>query len=287
MNPVVSATNNLRIGLTVLQVLSGINAGSSLLGLGQVTQIISSSPSSQVAKLLLVLLGVLIVALGVVSVFVIGWIKDWQARVSEWSQGQNLDKGRLEQLTSTLSRWLVWSQWGPIIVIGLFVLFLTVGGAVLGALWGGISSTGGSKGLNSLSDAGIFGGIVAFGALLLAAPIIILNWQILKNIKIWLLAVTDRALGHSGYTNLIGQSNTVSSWLVFSQVMVCILAVFTVLSLLRGSTGASTVSPVTLVLSLGGAFLNFMLLQWSKTFMFGVAGYAERYGSSAVELSKV
>ena len=287
MNPVISATNNLRIGLTVLQVLTGVNTVLGLLNLRQNSQVAYSASPSEGFTVLLVLLNVLIVILGLVSVCVIGWIKDWQARVSGWSQGQSLDKTRLEQLTSTLSRWLVWSQWGPIIVIGLFVLFLTVGGAVLGALWGGISSTGGSKGLNSLSDAGIFGGIVAFGAILLAAPIIILNWQILKNIKIWLLAVTDRALGHSGYTNLIGQSNTVSSWLVFSQVMVCILAVFTVLSLLRGSTGASTVSPVTLVLSLGGAFLNFMLLQWSKTFMFGVAGYAERYGSSAVELSKV
>ena len=293
MNPVVSATNNLRVGLTVLQVLTGVNA---VLGLLSLVSQAQSSPrlfgpqnSSSVGSTVVVALsGLLIVALSVVSVFVIGWIKDWQARVSGWSQGQSLDKARLEQLSSTLSKWIVWSQLGPVIAIGLILLLFTVGGAIVGAILGGVSNTNGSSGgLNSLTGAGILGVVAALALLVGALPVIILNWLVLKNIKIWLLAVTDRALERSGYTNLIGQSNTVSSWLVFSQVMVCVLAVFTLLSVLRTSVDSSAISPLTLALSLGGTALNFMLLQWSKTFMFGVAGYAERYGSSAVDLSKV
>jgi len=292
MNPVVSATNNLKIGLTVLQVLTGVNAVLGLLSLvGQAQnnpRLFGPQDSSSAGSTVVIALsGLLIVVLSGVSVFVIGWIKEWQARVSGWSQGQSLDEARLEQLSSTLSKWIVWSQWGPIIAVGLVLALFTVGGAIVGAILGGISNTNGSSGgFNSLAGAGVFGGILAFVVLLIAAPVIALNWLVLKSIKTWLLEVSGRAAGHSGNTNLLTLSNSVSSWLVFSQVMVCILAVFTLLSVTRTAADSSAISPLTLALSLGGAALNFMLLQWSKTFMFGVAGYAERYGSSAVDLSK-
>jgi len=292
MNPVISATNNLRIGLTVLQVLAVVNTVLGLLNLRQIAQVTNSvSPNEgpnvlpEFLNFLSAILGfkvapvfyVLIVILGLVSIFVIGWIKDWQARVSGWSQGQSLDKTRLEQLSSTLSKWIVWSHWGPIIVIGIIGLCYIGIGIIfdLGRLISG-----------DFSSYGILHGIFVFFAFLVASPLIVLNWLVLKNIKIWLLTVIDRALGHSGYTNLIGQSHTVSRWLVFSQVMVCVLAVYTMLSLTGGPTADSTVTQLTLVLLLGNAVLDFMLLQWTKTFMFGVAGYVEGYGSSAAELSK-
>lgn len=297
MNPMVSATNNLRIGLTILQVLTGFSAVLGLLGLFTQSQQFLQDPGNQNSSVgslplfVIALVDLLIIVLSVAYIFIIGWIKEWQARVSGWSQGQNLDQVRLERLSDTLGKWIMGSQWGPIIAVGLVLLLFTVGGAIFGALLGSIGSSNGSSGssgsLNSLAGAGIFGGILAFVVLLVGAPVIVLNWLVLKSIKTWLLEVTNRAVGRPASTNLLTLSNGVSSWLVFSQVMVCTLAVFTLLSLLRGSTGAGTVSPVTLALSIGGEVLNFMLLQWSKTFMFGVAGYAERYGSSAVDLSKV
>jgi len=295
MNPVVSATNNLRVGLTVLQVLSGLVAVLGVLyiiaGFFFSSMLSSGNTVLASSNLLFVLLGLLVIASGLGYFYVIVWIKEWQARVSGWSQGQSLDKARLEKLTQTLSKWIVWSQWSPIIGVALVLALMTVGGAILGSLLGGLSGLGNSSGniaLSSLSGASLLGGLLALAVIVGAAPVVVLNWLILKSILTWLLEMTNRALGRARNINLLSQSNAVSSWFVFAQVVIGLGALLTVSSAVTGNGSSTNANaPLTLVLSLAVDLLNFMLLQWSKTFMFGVAGYAERHGSSAVDLSKV
>ncbi len=282
MNPVVSATNKLENGLTAYQVLIYMSIILAIFNLLTVSFTVASLGGiGGGLSLLLLLEGLFFIAVGAGTYYIVNWIKDWQTRISDWTRGQHLDRGRLEQLANTLSKWILWSQWSPIIIFGLFLLLSLAGGAILGGLTGAFSS-GTNNPVGSLVGASGFGAIIAIGFLLIFAPITILNWLVFKSIKTWMLEVTNCALGRPMGVNLLGQTNTVSSWLVFTQVMIVIIVLLSLLPIFtgRGLNTSSLTSIVTTLLTLAGYALNFMLLQWSKTFMFGVAGYAERYGSS-------
>jgi hypothetical protein len=305
MNPVVSAMNNLKVSLTVFQVFSGLYGAVGLIYifggavLGFVPLPLTSSDGEAVnvtsralLTFLAVLVGLLIVGSGVAYIFVFGWIKDWQARVVGWTQGQVMDKMRLEKLSSTLSKWILWSQWSPLIGAVLTLLLLTIGGAIVGGLIGSLGGLGGSSlegTLSSVGGAGALGGLIAVFVVIWASPFIILNWLIFKAIQVWMLEVSNRAVGRPTNVNLMNQSNAVSSWFVFCQVVIGLGALLFVFSgLTAGSADGSSGNPIVAILiPLALNVLYFMMLQWSKTFMFGVAGYAERYGSSHESLSKV
>jgi len=283
MNPVVSATNNLRVGLTVLQVIFGIYAAIGLLyvvtgaTLGTLVQMPNSDRFSvEGLGRFSAFVGLFIFASNISYIVLLNWVKQWQAQVGGWSNEKSLDEGQFQKLSNTLSRWISWSQWAPVLGVALFFLIFVVSGVIIG------STLGKSAGVGELW------GVLTFAALLVISPFIILNGLILKSIRIWMLALTDRVLGHSGYTNLIGQSNVVSNWFVLTQVVIALIALLTLAPALTniGSNSSNVTSFVVMLLTLALDILNFMLLQWSKTFMFGVAGYAERHGSSAVDLSK-
>ena len=303
MNPMVSVTNNLKVSLTGFQVLSGLCGAigliyvlrGALIGfdtLPSSTEEALGGVSKAVLSFIAVLVGLFIVGSGVAYVFVFGWIRDWQARVMNWSQGQTLDKVRLEKLSQTLSKWIVWSQWSPIIGAVLVLLLFTVGGAIIGGLIGSLGGLGGSSlegTLSSVGGAGALGGLLAVFVVIWVSPFVILNWLIFKAIQTWMLEVTSRVVGRAGKVNLLSQSNAVSSWFVFCQVVIGLGALLFVFSGLTAGTsdGSSATPTLSILLTLALDALCFMMLQWSKTFMFGVTGYAERYGSSNESLSKV
>jgi hypothetical protein len=177
-----STTKNLNISLTIVQVFSGL---STLIG---IVVLLSGAffgkfvgerfGASGVASLVVpyIGLGLFLVASGILGIFLLNWIKEWQARVGEWTQGSKIGKFRLQAITSTLEGWISVFQWGLIVLALLFTLIIFLSIATV-------------RELSSEFPIATAAAALVFVIPVFFAPGLVINWLILKNIRTWMLEV--------------------------------------------------------------------------------------------------
>lgn len=262
-----STTKSLNVSLMVMQVLNGfyIILGLFMMVAGSfVAQLLSrqySSYGSVFPSSLFLILGLWMVGFGVIAILILGWAKEWQARASEWTRGITIDTARLQKLTTTLDRWMIFSQWSTLILAALALVLPIFFSALLG---------------RSISGAGFPALILVIGILIGAAPPIVINWLILASIRTWVLEVNNRMVSRTNTLSLMEQSKKVSSWFVFCQVVLGIVILLDVYTLIS-SLGSSAIATTQALLSMASyAFLG-MVLEWSKRFAIDVSAYADRH----------
>jgi MFS family permease len=262
-----STTKSLNVSLTVMQVLNGfyILWGLFMMVAGSfVAQLLSQQYSrygSVFPSWLFLILGLWTVAYGVVTILLLNWAKEWQARASEWTRGISIDTARLQKLTTTLDRWMIFSQWSTLILAALALVFPIFFSALLG---------------RSISGAGFPALILVIGILIGAAPPIVINWLILGNIRTWILEVNNRIVSRKNTLNLMEQSKKISSWFVFCQVIIGIVILLDVFTLIS-SLGSSTIGVTQALFSIAVYVFLGMILEWSKRFAVDVSAYADRH----------
>jgi hypothetical protein len=258
-----STTKNLNISLTVMQVLSGLYVllGAFILFDGPIEGKVYSDfykiPAPSTAIFFLSLLGLIILTGGVAGILILNWAKEWQARAIAWTRGANIDKVRFQALTSTLGRWMVVFQWVPVVILTIVIVFIL---AIVFISQKEFDQFG-------------FSAIALMVVLpIVYAPEIVINWLILKSIRIWLLETSNRITTQANTLNLVQQSNIISSWFLMCQIVLGLGILSSLFSLsLEGSSLPATILFVAVIT------FYVMVLEWSKRFAQGVSAFADRH----------
>lgn len=280
---VASAGRSLVTWLTALQALSVVGAAASF-GL-----LFAPSGAAGLPTGFLVGLTLFQVLIALVYVFVLQLTKRWMTNARVWATGEGSpDPDAAVRQSRTLSGWLVFGQWLPIValpVVGGLVWYaaglaldpavLAQSGVDVSTLPSGVTA----EQIANLARVGILITLVTFGL-----PSIFINFAVLGWVRRWMNGVTDAVAGRAPReTRLPELAGTLGRWFTFFQVLlVFFAALLLIVPLLPTEEGLNASVSDRLVL-----FLNFLqlalytaLLQWSKTFMFGVtrraAGQASR-----------
>jgi hypothetical protein len=264
-----STTKNLNISLTIVQVFGGLYAffgvvmllGGAFFGRFAGERLGISGVASLVFPY--IVLGLFLIVNGIWGIFLLNWIKEWQARVSEWTQGSRIDKFRLQAITSTLEGWISVSQWGPIVLTLFFTLIIFLSIATIRQL----SSESGIPNIAAVA------GAIAFAIPIFCAPGLVINWLILKNIRTWMLEVNRRITTRINTIDLMQQSNTISTWFVVFQVL---LGLGVLRNLFFAGSSENGGFLVVLIAGAINVFYGFVL-EWSKHFAQEVSAYADRH----------
>jgi len=217
-------------------------------------------------------------------VLVIGWAREWLARVRGWAAlGERVDAARMQQLHDTLSRWIGFYQWMPIVTGALAAVVAVVFGSVMSGALGSLGGTG-------ADDSVFFTVFMVLYMIFVFVPYGVVNFLILGSVRRWMSGTTDHLVGRP-HGPLVPLATTVGNWFVFCQVLIGLSALWLVGSMLLfavmpaafmgasgnfgdsvaglGAMAAATMIP--LAVSVAVYVLLFLLLEWSKRYAHGVS----------------
>ncbi|PYE51929.1 hypothetical protein [Deinococcus yavapaiensis] len=279
---VASAGRSLVTWLTVLQALSVVGAAASLALL-----FVPSGAGLPAGILLGITLVQILLAL--VYVLVLQLTKGWMTNARMWATGEGTpDPDVTARQGRTLSGWLVFGQWLPVValpIVGGLVWYassLALDPAVLAQ--SGVDTSSLPSGMTSEQIAGVARIGILVTLVMFGLPSIVINFAILGWIRRWMSGVTDAVAGRSpSETRLPELAGTLGRWFTFFQVLlVFFAALLLIVPLLPTQEGvnAGLGDRLNLLLAFLQLALYTALLQWSKSFMFGVtrraAGQASR-----------
>jgi len=267
-------------GLTVYQIVVALGAGLALLaGVWILLFPISSqnigglgSGNVSLIKFGSIAVGLTSAAMGTVFFFFLRSLKVWFAGVAAWTYGDDINSVTLDDVSSSIRRWLSVGQWLPAAYVGLIVVLLALGpaqpvafGVAFGVLLMGLLlfpafgmvaflsfvlafltpltslAQGAVSAINPLTDS--LKGALFTSTLLFAAfnlPLVAANWIGLERVKTWVRGVTGQfARRAKGRVGLLELSRKLALWFTAAQVLQGALALLLIYSLvIRGSLGS-------------------------------------------------
>jgi len=287
-------------GLSVYQIVVALGAGLALLAGVWIllfpisSQNIGSLGSGNVSlvKFGSIAVGLLSAGIGTVFFLFLKSLKSWFGGVAAWTYGDNINSVTLDDISSSIRRWLSVGQWLPALYIGVIVICLLLGPAVpaafgvaLGVLSVGVFlfpafgmvafltfllaflgpisnfSQGTVSPIYPLSDS--LKSALLISTLLFAAfnlPLVAANWIGLERVKTWVRGVTGQfARRAKGRVGLLELSKKLALWFTAAQILQGALSLLLIYSLIvRGALGG-----VITVLSLNffaGLYFAFIAL---------------------------
>ena len=272
-------------GLTVYQIVVALGAGLALLAGVWIllfpisSQNIGSLGSGNVSliKFGSIAVGLTSAAIGTVFFFFLRSLKVWFAGVASWTYGDDINSVTLDDVSSSIRRWLSVGQWLPTLYIGVIVICLLLGtsqpvafGIALGILSVGLflvpafgmiaflsllaafvmTFNGGTSGTlvassliagTPLSES--FRNALWTPTLIFAAfnfALVLANWIGLERVKTWVRGVTGQfARRAKGRVGLLELSKKLALWFTAAQVLQGALALLlTYVLVFKGSLGS-------------------------------------------------
>jgi len=265
-------------GLTVYQIVVALGAALALLaGVWILLFPISSqnigilgSGNVSLIKFVSIVSGLLSAGIGTLFFLFLGSLKKWFAGVAGWTYGDDINSVTLDDVSSSIRRWLSAGQGFPVAYIAVIVLCLLLGpaqpvafGVAFGVLTVGVflfpafgmvafltfvlafyapltSLAQGAltSSVSSLTDS--LKSALLSSTLLFAAfnvPLVVANWVGLERVKSWVRGVTGQfARRARGPLGLLELSRKLAVWFTAAQVLQGALALLLIYSLIvRGS----------------------------------------------------
>jgi hypothetical protein len=294
-NQTMAASESIRKGLTVYQILAGIG-GAAILLYGIVAMVLPVSSETLATmgtggvstfKLISILTGLVGAAVAVGFIFLVRGTGHWLEKVSMWTWGENVNTVELDDIHASMQRWFRAGQWVPVILS--VIAFVGIAAAVvipkILAARGTIEVLDASEPLGSNLLLSVIGNLLLF--LVLPA---VLNWIALHHVRLWFERVNrplTRKPERRYAVSLTQLSSTVKLWFTAAQIWLALqVALLVIAWLLSGIVRflilSLFINPLALVLVvlLGGVTLGFyllplLILEWSKVYMRGVTNALE------------